>query len=451
MALCFALNAAAFCVSDKLKEGRMKTVVSAVTLTMVCTAALSQDIADGFAGVADDAFDLVGGSVAVGVAQVSQEAEFDAFGPSLKFGLAGRVGKVAESPLYLQWAGYFARAYSHTSNTERQGSAPLLFTSSTSPSGTIDLSTIFNGNGSTSDASVAITDSTGDTASIVSSAFSPLAEGTAVSQFAVSPTGAGGIFTALTTNGETGLGSAYGAVFDDTGFLFLGVGDNSQSTVTTAIDEKISAANHTVFLSAGFPLNEKWNISPRIGPTYRGIERTTTSRKTIDINEGSALEATLPDVVMTEKISLNSKYYGAVIGADITQNFPENWLLSLGGEVGLVKFSARSNHLSALSVAGEYAEAREPVATMNGTATIARITSDLTHTTRNGTIFSLSASVNYLSDAPYVTSQEILNPALTGDGSNIGLTGAGETYRTHSIDSKSMISVGVSFGVVHFF
>lgn len=429
----------------------MKTIISAFSMTMICSAALAQDISKAFETSAEDAFQLAASSLTFGIARMSQHSEFEAFGPTIELGLVGKIGTVAGSPLYLEWAGYFGRANSLASSTQFQGSNTLVYTSSTSPVGTVDLSTFVDGTGVTSNATVQVFDSTGDVATISSTAFSPVAQGTAVSQFAVSQTDSGGVFTALTTNGQTGLGSAYGAVFDDSGFLFLGTGPDSETSMKTTIGEKISASNHTLFFSTVAQLNEQWTVSPRVGPTFRDLERSTTSQTTIDLNEGSDLTATLPDILLAEKTALNSEYHGIIFGADFTRKVRENLLFSIGTEAGLAKFSARSNHSNSVSIEGINVDMPGSIVRNDGTATLAKITGDLTYITQNGAIITLGAFVDYLSDAPYVVSQTIGQPALTGGGSSLGLTGNGETYRTYSIESRSMVSAGINLSAVYLF
>jgi hypothetical protein len=420
-------------------------------MTMACTAVLAQEVDDEPVMPTKDPFHLVGGSLSFGFAQVSQHSEFEAYGPSLEFGLAGTLGTFADVPVNLEWAGYYGRATSHTSNTEIQGSDPLVYASGTSPVGSIDLSTFGDGAGVTSTGTVQIIDSTGDTASIFSTAFSPNALTAEVSQFALSQTDSGGAFTALTTNGQTGLGSAYGVIFDDTGFLVLGTGDNSTTAVTTSVDEKITAAHHTLFLSTVLEMNGQWTVAPRLGPTFRDLGRTTTSRTFIDLNEGSDLAATLPDILLAEKRTLKTEHYGAILGADFTRRVRENWLFSLGAEAGLTKFSARSSHSNTVSIAGTNAEIPGATVRRNGTSGVAKITADLTHLSKNGTIVTLGAFVDFLMDAPFMAVQTAGQPALTVSGSNIGLTGNGETYQTFSIEQKDMVSAGISLSIVRLF
>lgn len=429
----------------------MKTLVSAICMSIVCTAALSQDIGDTFASLTEDGFQLAGGNLTFGASRLSQHSEFEAYGPSLEFSLTGKLGTVAGAPIYLEWVEFYTRARGRSSQTDVQGSAPLLYTSSAAPVGTIDLSSFDDSTGVTSEATLQITDSTDDVASILSSAFSPVGQEAAVSQFAISQTDSGAIFTALTTNGQTGLGSAYGAVFDDTGYLFLGIGENSETVMTTAIDEKITASNHTFFLNSVVPLNDQWTVSPRVGPTFRGLKRTTTSQTTLGLNEGSTLTDPLPDVVLTEKTALKTDYRGAILGADFSQEIGKDWLFGFGAEAGLTRYAARATHSDAVSIAGTNVGIDSAMMRRSGTATIARATGDLTHVSRSGAIYTVSAYVDYLSDAPYVVTHVTGSPALTVAGSTAGLTGSGETYRTYSIESKSMIAVGISVSAIFLF
>tara|TARA_R110002051_G_scaffold7035_1_gene33013 strand:+ start:3822 stop:5132 length:1311 start_codon:yes stop_codon:yes gene_type:complete len=435
-----------------VKKGKkLKTAFFAILMTIVCPVAQAQDVGGAFTILAEDNFHLVGGSMTFGFGQVSQQAEFDAFGSSMDLSLVGKVGTYAGLPLYLEWAQFIGQASGHAASTKIQGSDNLVYTSGSSPVGTIDLATLVDRNGATSSVAVQIIDSTGDVASIVSSAFSPDAQASAVSQFAVSQTDSGGVFSALTTNGQTGLGSAYGAVFDDTGFLFLGTGNNCETAMMTSIDERIVASNQTVFLSTVFPINEQWSVSPRLGPTFRDLKRTSTQRTTIDLNEGSGLEATLPDIFMAERTSLKSEYRGVILGADFTQQVRENMLFNFGAEAGLAKFSARYSQSNTIDILGANVEIPGSIARSSGAAALARITADLTHVSRNGTIVTLGAFVDYLSDAPYLTSQTTSRPSLSESASAVGLSGNGETYRTYSIESKSMLNVGISLSAVVLF
>lgn len=429
----------------------MKAVSLAVSIAMSCGAAMSQELGDTGSLIADDPFRLAGSSLTFGITQTSQPDEFTALGPRLGIGIATQIGAYGEIPLYLEWTGFVEPARGSSSQTVSQEAGPLLYTTGTSPVGTIDLTAFVDASGSTSNATVEITDSTGDSASIESTAFSPATPDTGISKFAVSKTDAGGIFSASTTNGGAGTASAYGAVFDDTGFLFLGTGNESETTVTTSIDEEISASSHTVFLSAGFPINDQWTVTPRVGPTFRRFDRKSTSRTIFDVDEGFELATALPNISLTETTSLKTNYYGAIVGADFTRQFREGWIFSLGAEAGLAAFSSRSTGSGAVNVADTNVAIPQDALALDGSSAIVRITGGLTQIKRGGPIVTLSAFLDFLSDAPFVASQMTTNPALDWNSSTASLTGNGESYRTYSIERKNMVSVGVSLSVVFLF
>lgn len=411
----------------------------------VSAACHASDLAD----APDVAF--TGGGLSFGLVNMTQSSELAVFGASLSVGAAAKIGALGSSPIYLEWSSTMARASGSGTSTTYQETGPFAFTSNSSPVGAIDLATSVDTSGSFADAFAQVTDSLGDTVTIVSAAFSPATPGTAVSQFALSQTTLGGAFTALTTNGETGEAAAYGTFFDDTGFVFLGTGDQTATTVTTSVYDKVSYTSHSVFLSVGHNINDRVTLTTKIGHTYRRLGRTSRVSTVVDIDEGFAAAPTLPTVGLTETMSINSSYSGIMLGTTLSGRLAENWKGSLAVEAGLARF--KTNAYSAEHARVATANSLIPGTHMShdGSSAIARLTAGMTHTRPNGAIVSLNAFVDYMSDVPYISTETVAAPLVAVNGPSAGLGGTGQTNRIRSIRQKPLISSGISVSLVFLF
>ena len=364
---------------------------------------------------------------------------------------AARIGTISDVPIALEWNSTTAWGTSESSSTQIQGSDPIVITSAISPVGSIDLTTLVNATGASADATVQITDSTGDTASIFSSAFSPIAPNAAVSQFALSQTASGGAFVALNTNGDTGLAASYATIFDDTGFLFFGTGEATNTAIATSVSDRTTYTGHSMFLSAGFPISDRWTIRPKFGPMYRNFSRSKTTATTIDIDEGFSAAPSIPNINLAETTTLDSSYFGAIFGTTVSSEFHDKWLISLGADVGLAGFNTSTNNFSTVSIAGASSTIPEGSMKATGTSRIGRLSAGLTHIRPNGAIINLNAFVDYMSDVPYVQTTTVAQPAVVDNGTDVGLVGTGQTYRVHSIRQKEIFSSGFDFGIVFLF
>lgn len=429
----------------------MKNAVFAVALAFQSSAALSQSLDETLAPDGDNVFSALGGSSSFGIGNISQSGEFNVDGPTLGFGFAGEFELDNGIPLYLEWNGAFARGTSTSSSTEIQGSRNYVFTSRVSPVGSVDLSTKVDSLGSASDATVNITDGTGDSATIISSAFSPSAPGTAISQYATSLTDAGAIFSALTTNGETGTASAYGGMLDENGFSFVGTGDDSSTSITKTHDERVRLIQHTLFLGSNYSLGDDWNLAAKVGPTYRNFDRDSSLQTTINVDEGYDSLSAIPTASVDESWSLSGKYYGAIVGAGLSRKIMDRWHFNVGAEFGLAHLKAKSQSSELINFAGDAVSIAGLSNSVSGTSQIGRLTGGLTHVTKRGAIINFGGYVDYMSDVPYLQFETESDPNVSTSASSVGLVGSGETYSTHSIQKKKMVSTGLTLSFIYLF
>lgn len=429
----------------------MKNAVFVIALAFQSSAALSQSLDETLAPDEDGIFSALGGSSSFGIGNLSQSGEFNANGPTIGFGFVGEFELDNGIPLYLEWNGSLASGSSNSSSTAVQGSQNYVFTSRISPVGSVDLSTKVDALGAASDATVNITDGTGDTATIVSSAFSPSAPGTAISQFATSLTDAGAIFTALTTNGETNTASAYGGILDESGFSFVGAGDGSSTSVTTTHDERVRVLQQSLFLGNSYTLDNDWRLATKVGPTYRSFDRDSLRRTTINIDEGYASPTAIPTASVDDTWSLSGKYYGAIVGAGLSRKITDDWSFNLGAEIGLARLKAKSTATELINFAGNAVSIPGLSNSISGTSHIGRLTGGLTHLTKSGAIISFGGYVDYMSDVPYLQFETVSSPNVSRSASSIGFVGSGETYRTHSIQKKKMVSTGLTLSFIYLF
>lgn len=429
----------------------MKHIFLAVLIILSSTAAYSQTI-DELADRSDvSAFALVGRDLNFGFVHMSQSDEFATNGPSLGLGTAAKISTVQNSPLYLEWNSTLLRGTDRSANTANQGSDPFAITAGSGPVGAIDLTTTVDTTGASADAATQITDSTGGTATIATSAFSPAVPDTAVSQFALSQTASGGTFAALSTNGETGLAAAYGTIFDDTGFLFIGTGGESGTTIRSSVTESVLYTSHSLVLSAGYPISDQWTFTPKIGPMYRSFDRTSKSTTIIDIDEGFDMAPDIPDITLAETISLDSTYLGATLGATLSGKIQDDWLVSVSAEAGLAHFDAEVDSFENVTIATANTRIPRRRLTSYGTSGTGRVSAALTHISPGGAIVSFGAFVDFMSDVPYVRTQTVTEQTLAVAGSTVAAEGTGQTYRTHAIRQKELVSSGITISVVMLF
>lgn len=432
-------------------ERSLKHTFLVILMIFQSTVAYSQ-ASDGLADRSSEtSFALVGRDLSFGFVNMSQSDEFTADGPSFGLGIAAKIGSVQNLPLYLEWNSTLLRGTDRSSNTMHQGLNPFVIAAGSAPVGTIDLMTSVDASGASADATTQITDSTSDTVTIITSAFSPSAPETAVSQFALSQTVSGGAFAALSTNGEAGLAAAYGTIFDDTGFVFLGAGDEGGAAIRSSVTESVQYTNHSLLLSTGFPIDDHWTFTPKIGPMYRSFDRTSKSYTVVDINEGFELAPAVPDITLAERISLDSTYFGVTLGATLTGKIQDDWLFSIGADAGIARFEAKADSFENVTIANTNTRIPGRRLTSDGTSGTGRISAGLTHVRPGGAVISLGAFVDFMSDVPYVATETIAEPAVVVDGATVSIVGTGATYRTRAIREKELISSGIAFSFVMFF
>ena len=155
------------------------------------------------------------------------------FGATQSFGYAARTGSIGKYPVFIEWTGTLTIADGDQTIIESAApSGSLFLTGESAANGTIDLTTSGGPSGAQASGTVS-----GTGGSIFSSASSPSGTGASISQFAFTPTNDGGVYIALTTDGDAGEAAAFGAVIDQNGFSFLGVGDLSDTRAISTVDE----------------------------------------------------------------------------------------------------------------------------------------------------------------------------------------------------------------------
>lgn len=430
----------------------MKYTVFACALACHGTVAYSQSIDGSLSPKEENIFSSIGGSVTFGLSNMRQSGEFNVTGPSFGLGYAGKFEFDNYSPLYMEYSGTWAWGNSESSSSVVQGAEAFVYTSRVSPNGSIDLSTDIDGAGASADGTAEITDGTGGSASIISSAYSPAGEGNAVSQFATSLTETGGVFTALTTNGEDLTAATFGGIFDENGFSFVGTaGEDSSSTITTTVEDNVKSIDQTLYFGNRRKIDDNWTLATKVGPTYRSFGRNTTRRTTIKIDRSFDDATPIPEVSIDDNWSLSGKYLGALVGAGLSRGISERWSVNLGADFGLAKLKAKSHTSEVVNFAGNSASIHGLSKSLNGTSQIGRLTGGLTHISKSGAIINFGGYVDYMSDVPYLQFESENTPDVTTSGSSVGLTGGGETYRTHSIQKKQMVSSGLTFSIVYLF
>ncbi|MDM9625798.1 hypothetical protein QTL95_07815 [Rhizobium sp. S152] len=278
------------------------------------------------------------------------------------------IGEIGEQPLVLEWSGGIAGLSTDSSSrTSLAGGSSFDLTLGNTGYGSITLG--FPAPAATT-AVVTVTDSAGGTAGISASAASA---GTGqITQFASNSAITGGVFTALVTNGATGSATAVGAYGDNTGFTLRAEGDLSGSALVSSRSEDVTAFDQTLLLGAPIALSDGWTITPKIGPTYRSIDRDVDFTQTLDIG-ASIPGVDVPDVGVAQNDELDARYIGAIAGLSLSKQIQPDLALTLDATLGAAHLHSRyrsqySAIIPGVSVAGfdSISETRNDAAILAG-------------------------------------------------------------------------------------
>ena len=371
---------------------------------------------------------------------------FASAGPSLDYGVAVGASGLTQYPLIFELGGALTAASGEQISSQLlTGKGSLLLTGEAASAGTINLATGPVGGNIIADGTIHISDSTGDTVTINSTASSVIGTNAQISSFAYSQTNTGLAFIALTTDGTGAEAAAYGAIADDRGFSFIGVGDVDGSNITSSVRNTLFHTSHQLSVAVPISLNHGWAITPRIGPTYRHLGDAVDRITQIDIDEGGALSPKTPLISLSHRDELTSHYLGVIAGISISGPIASGWRFALGVEGGLAGFWTNYNGSSTTIFPGTR-DINLPGQTgsLSGVTGLGGIKGSITHSLSNGTLITLTAHADYLADVPFLQNTQVNAPnaSYTAGQSVAAFSSTAETYSTNAIGITSSWLLG---------
>lgn len=359
---------------------------------------------------------------------------------------AWRIDRGTQTPLLVEWNQGFGVAWGRQSySTALSGSGDTYLVVGAPPVGSATVVTTTDATGAFASVTASVVDDTGDTGSITSSAFSPSGVGAAATQYAITATSSGGIYTALTTDGDALTASGYAAFYDSGGFAYLGVGDRGDTRLLTSLNDNLVSIEQEFLLGVPLSQGTDWSVIAKAGPTYRYTNRTVNRTETIDFDE-SVAGASLPALGLDSTDRLTTHAVGFLVGVGVSAPLSDSWSMSFGLTGGLNMFTA--SHESRSSVVGigtENVPARESQAVLRGVGANVGGRISLSQALPRGGILSYSLFGEYQYGVPTLSVTDVASPDVTiapGGGSGT-FTGTDTAYRETGLTTGSSWNVGI--------
>ncbi len=307
------------------------------------------------------------------------------------------LGEIGEQPLVLEWSGGIAGlSTDSTSRTSLAGGSPFTLELGNTSGGNVSLNVL----PAYADATVTLTDSAGGTAGISTSADSTA--GGQITQFASSSSTTGGVFTALTTNGATGSATSVGAFGDNTGFFLAAIGDLSGSALVSSRSEDVTAFDQTLLLGAPITLSDGWTVTPKIGPTYRSIDRDVDFTQTLDIG-ASIPGVDVPDVGVAQNDQLDARYIGAIAGLSVSKQIQPDLALTLDATLGAAHLHSRYRSQYSAIIPGVSVSGFDAISeTRNDVAVLAGLNAGIRYDASENVAVGFTTGIDFTSKVPTI-------------------------------------------------
>jgi len=277
---------------------------------------------------------VVGSYFEVDGSQVELESDGLALGGLVGISASTQLGEQNGTISSLGISGFMSFATRSSSSTIALGNDSSLFIPGiTTPTGTITLTT--DPAGPTASAVVSGTAGMDQVATILSNPAG------ASNGYGVDPAAAGDGFSYVgiaTLAGAPNLAYAFGAIADETGGVFLAVGDLEGWEVNTEVSHSlVYTGGDVTFALTRAPEAGEPTITGYAGPSYRFLGQGITTEISVDAAE---LQPTAPAnfayplYTQTTDETLDSHYVGGIVGGNITMPVAETASLTLGLEGG---------------------------------------------------------------------------------------------------------------------
>lgn len=373
------------------------------------------------------------------------------YGAEIEISEAWRLRDRGAGQLYLEWTGSLS-VLQGAQSSSRAAPDPLVLSNGAPPVGSISLSASHDMSGAQASASVQVEDSAGDTATITTSAFSPSGSGATTTQFAASSTDTGGAFTALSTDGDAGTATAYGAIYDDGGIAVLGYGDLAGTRVNSTITNRLVMVEQELLVARPVSLQSGWTFTPKVGPMYRFLKQDISRTDIVDLDESNAGGDPLPALGLAATDEISTHYAGLVGGLALSRPISDAWSAGFSLEGGLALFQGRyEGRTTVISPAPTTVSSDLPVQKVEGLTPQIGASVNFTKRLRRNGRLSVGLFADYLGDVPALTTTTTGTPDTTVSGGEASFTGSGQGYRTTRLGTGEAWNYGIKLSYVILF
>jgi len=333
------------------------------------------------------------GFVGTGIGLPLLEAEKDSIsaGPSAGLALAFEIGRIQETPVFLEMSGtLFASSSTGIAIHDLTGRNSV-FMGIGAPAGVVNLTA----GGGSAFASITGADA-GDV--LVSGSTPPGGGSQAV--FGYDRLGAAGAYAGIVTGGVPNA-AAYGVVLSPEGFAFAGVGDMSGTLLRSEARRSSVRAGMEIALGVPIQIADEWTIVPRLGGTYKVFSDELSHEVLVDPHEGAGMPDRFPVFGIRTQEDLKSWMLGPIASISVSRQFDRHWNATVGAGVGWL-FTGSDWVMTATGLMEGMPETTLPGAAMSSTGGTALLRMDgaISYAADNGTVFSLQGRVEHLSAVP---------------------------------------------------
>lgn len=259
-------------------------------------------------------------------------------GPIIRFFADIPLGP-SEDAFILTVGGQGSRLFGSSNQSRSLGNGTLDIVLGKPAGGAIDLLTLNDEIGSFAAAEVAFIDSSGEAASILTTAQSPRGANN-VAQYAVSPTAKGLAFAALITDGQLPVAEAYGGYADNRGLRLIGDG-NGKNELHDRSNVREEEQVQSIWLRQSAPPDSN-DVKFKVGTAYRSSRESYRSSLSVGFAE-TASTTTIPPIYLGQSGEFDIDAVGLLAGLDKSFGPWANTSFAIDMSAGVMGFHAVSS------------------------------------------------------------------------------------------------------------
>lgn len=291
----------------------------------------------------------------------------------------------------------------------------------------------------------------GTPVTILSYALSPQSPpGNWVSQVARSVTAGGRAVVAISLQGQTGQTTAYGLIYDSSGYVLTGVGATAATQVETRFEDSISGTRNTLRLGRPMTWGGGWDGNLRVGLGAAFTQRSISQGVTLQASAGATA---LTPISLDMVEGLDTRAVSLTVGAGARRPLGDGWAVSLSADLGAARVTG--DYRRTVLVTDGLGDPAAPVGrATQGFATTAMVGQaqiGLSRVVGRGMTLSGGLFAAYQSAAPTVVTTAAAGTSATTSATGASVTGAGQQAYARGVALRPQVTTGIMFQIVYHF